>query len=89
MIKGINKYVIEVSETGNKYYEKAILFIKPEYSDIQKELLEKEAKRLLRNMDVPSTIKEHNKTVYWGVRLGISALLGAISSIVIINILAL
>lgn len=89
MIKGVNKSVIEISETGNKYYEKAILFIKPEYSDLQKDLLEKEAKRILRNMDVPSTIKQHNKVIYWGIRLGISALLGAISSIVIINILAL
>ena len=47
MIKGVNKYVIEVSETGNVYYDKALLFVKPEYTDIERAILEKEAKKVL------------------------------------------
>ncbi len=89
MIKGINKYVIEVSETSNRYYDKALLFIKPEYADIQKDLLEKEAKKLIRNMDTPSVIKQHKKFMYWGLRMGISVLIGAMGSIIFINMVTL
>lgn len=87
MIKGINKYVIEVSETSNRYYDKALLFIKPEYADIQRELLEKEAKKLIRNMDTPSLIKQHKKFIYWGIRLGLAVLTGIMGSIIFVNIL--
>ena len=31
MIRGINKQIIEVLDTGNTYYEKAYLIIKPEF----------------------------------------------------------
>lgn len=89
MIKGINKYVIEVSETSNRYYDKALLFIKPEYADVQRELLEKEAEKLIRNMDTPSIIKQHKKLMYWGLRIGISVLIGAMSSIIFVNMLPL
>lgn len=30
MIKGVNKNVIEISETGNDLFERAILFVKPD-----------------------------------------------------------
>ncbi len=32
MIKGINKQVLEVLEPSNDYFEKALFFVKPEYS---------------------------------------------------------
>ena len=32
MIKGVNKQVLEISETQNGFFEKAIFFVKPEYS---------------------------------------------------------
>ena len=44
MIKGINRSIIEVLDTGSVYYERALLVIKPEYASAQRELLEQEAK---------------------------------------------
>ena len=32
MIKGVNKQVLEISETQNGFFEKAIFFVNPEYS---------------------------------------------------------
>ncbi|MGN0538950.1 MAG: hypothetical protein ACI4KI_03745 [Candidatus Fimenecus sp.] len=32
MVKGVNKQVLEIHETGCDYFEKALFFIKPEYS---------------------------------------------------------
>ncbi len=57
MIKGINHSVIEVSETGNEFYERAILIVKPEYAGVQRAVLEDEARRMLREMDVPGVFR--------------------------------
>ena len=87
MIKGVNNYVIEVSNTGSKYYDKAILFIKPEYTDIQKDTLEKEAKKLIRNLDTFSSIKVRRKNMYWIILTLLSSVLGCIGLIVFINMI--
>lgn len=57
MIKGINRTIIEVTDTGNIYYERALLVLKPEYTDVNRSLLEKEAKKMLFSMSAPSAIK--------------------------------
>lgn len=44
MIKGINRAIIEVTDTGNIYYERALLVLRPEYTDVQRGLLEKKLK---------------------------------------------
>ncbi|CDB24701.1 uncharacterized protein BN706_00812 [Clostridium sp. CAG:557] len=88
MIKGVNKYVIEVSETGNVYYDKALLFVKPEYTDIECAILEKEAKKVLKNMDTVSSVKHHKK-IFFGIIFLISAvLIGLLFSIIFMNIFA-
>ena len=51
MIKGVNKAIIEINETGNKYFEKAILFVRTETSEASQKRLEKEAKEYVKNID--------------------------------------
>ena len=48
MIKGINRQIIEINDTGNTYYEKAWLVVRPEFDSAQKELLEREAAQLIK-----------------------------------------
>ena len=38
MIKGVNKQVLEVTNTENPYFEKIIFFVKPEYSSEDREI---------------------------------------------------
>ena len=57
MIKGINRSIIEVLDTGSVYYERALLVIKPEYASAQRELLEQEAKKLHRLNAVKNALK--------------------------------
>lgn len=78
MIKGINRAIIEVTDTGNVYYERALLVLRPEYTDVQRGLLEKEAKKMLISMQAPSAIKKRHAVLYWVLRLGLSALVGAL-----------
>lgn len=77
MIKGVNRQVIEVMDTGNEYYERALLILKPEYAEEERELLEKEAHKVLKSMGIPSAAKKRNKVMYWLLRLGGAAAVGA------------
>lgn len=47
MIKGVNKAIIEVNDTGNEYFEKAILFVRSAHTDDSDKKLEKKAKEYL------------------------------------------
>ena len=53
LIRGVNRHIIEVTDTGNAYYERALLVIKPEYASAERDLLEREARKVLRSMGVP------------------------------------
>ena len=61
MIKGVNRQIIEINRTGSLYYEKALLIVKPEFSSAQQQLLEREALRLLKKMDAPSSYKRKSR----------------------------
>ena len=54
MIKGINHQMIEVCDTDNRYYERAFLVLRPEYASATRDILEKEAKKLISQMDTVS-----------------------------------
>ena len=41
MIKGVNKQVLEVTNTENPYFEKIIFFVKPEYVNADREKIKK------------------------------------------------
>ncbi len=60
MLKGINHSVIEVNDFDNDYYERAILIIKPEYASVQRNILENEARQMLKEMDAPSVFHIKN-----------------------------
>ncbi len=86
MIKGISHQIIEVTDTENKYYERALLVLRPEFASISREVLEKEAKKMLHKMDTLSTAKP--KSVMLS-RIMHSLLFGAIGSLITIIIYSL
>ena len=53
MIKGVNRQIIEVSDTGSKYFEKVILFIRPEYMSESATAPKKHADRLVAGIGKP------------------------------------
>lgn len=61
MIKGINRQIIEINRTGSLYYEKALLIVKPEFASAQQQVLEREALRILKKMDAPSSYKRKSR----------------------------
>lgn len=49
MIKGVNRQMIEVMETGNPYFERALLVVRPNCTDLQDSQLHEEAQKLLKS----------------------------------------
>lgn len=49
LVKGVNKKVIEINDTGNEVFEKVVLYIKPQYSVLSNKDLKREAKVILKN----------------------------------------
>lgn len=47
MIKGVNRQIIEVTDTGNTYFERALLVVRPGCSDADSDRLHEEARRLV------------------------------------------
>ena len=69
MIKGINKQVLEISETNNGYFEKALFFVKPEYSHFSENKLRDLAHTELKNATHPPKQKSFscNKKIKVGL----------------------
>ncbi len=62
MVKGINKQIIEVVDTGNRYIQKAILFVRPEKADYDPQFLIHQAKQYLKQTEAgkpPTPLKKN------------------------------
>ena len=53
MLKGVNRQVIEINDTGSRYFERAILIVRPEFFGESGERLRSDASKLLGNYGRP------------------------------------
>ena len=51
MVKGVNKTVIEVNNTGNKYFEKIVFYVTPQYGNLSAKQLKRAASTFSFNFD--------------------------------------
>ena len=62
MVKGVNKQIIEINDTGNKYFEKVLLFVSPGKKDLPSELIETKAREYVmdfsKNFQGTITLRE-------------------------------
>ena len=63
MVKGVNKQILEVTNTENPYFEKIIFFVKPEYKTADRKKLQKEAEALATITQKPPKIKVPKKKI--------------------------
>ncbi len=64
MVKGVNRQIIEINDTGNNYFEKALLFVAPGRSDTPNAKLKAEAKHYLLSLSKaqePKTLRQRHK----------------------------
>ena len=77
VIRGISRHIIEIHKTQNDYFERALFFVNPAFSDAERTVLEKEARRMLREMGGPGKSAYRRKRGYLLLRMAVSALAGA------------
>ena len=77
MIRGINRQVVEVKETGSEYFEKIMFFVKPEYASVNEGKIRERASLIAGNLEnqPPATkLKKDRKTeiikIVGGIALG-------------------
>lgn len=58
MIKGVNKQVLEINETQNTFFEKAIFFVKPEYCGMSEGKLRETARSEIEKAGKPPASRE-------------------------------
>ncbi|MCD7827461.1 MAG: hypothetical protein LUG85_02860 [Clostridiales bacterium] len=82
MLKGVNRQVVEVAETGSDYFEKALFFVNPKYYGLTDGKLREKAQTLTANAGMPPIGKTKPKKNRLAMILTIaaSAAAGAIAA---------
>ena len=70
MIKGVNRQMIEVTQTDSPFYERALFVVKPEYAGESYEALHREAIQVMERLGAPSAFRRRNKALFWGPAAG-------------------
>ncbi len=76
MIKGVHHRIIEVSDTGNPYFERALLFVKAEYTERTTEELSANARCYTKQASPYASLREA-RVMRWFKRCAL-VLLGAV-----------
>ena len=86
MLRGVNKSIIEVLETENQYFEKAILFVRPGHSEGDEGVLKTKAREYLAGINYkPSAGRLKKPLVYSALKLGSAAALGATAATILLR----
>lgn len=87
MVKGVSKTIIEVNNTGSKYFEKIVFYVTPQYGNLNAKQLKKAASTFSFNFDnsMPQKplrkIKARRKITFFS--LTAVALIGAVISVLV------
>ena len=57
MVKGVNRKIIEINDTGSKYFERILLFVTPAASQVSTRKLEREAVNILGGISPDLPVK--------------------------------
>ncbi len=86
MIKGINRQVVEVNDTGCDYFEKIMFFVKPEYASISEGKIRERAS-LIATGATPAPPTKITKNRFFEVsKIVLSVLCGAAAMLIAVGI---
>ncbi|MCL2509141.1 MAG: hypothetical protein FWF05_08205 [Oscillospiraceae bacterium] len=77
MIKGVNRQVVEITQTDCEYFERILFFVKPEYAAVGEGKLRERASLLSSGADRPPPTKLKRGKWLLALKLAGAALCGA------------
>lgn len=86
MIKGVNRQVVEVNDTGCEYFEKIMFFVKPEYASVSEGKIRERAGIIAESSTLPPPTRLKKARLFSVAKLIFSALLGAAITAVVLKI---
>lgn len=78
MIKGINRQVVEVRETGSEYFERILFFVKPEYAAVSEGKIRERAGLIADKTAKPPITKVRKEKYTEVIRLSLCLLAGVV-----------
>ncbi|MCM1364487.1 MAG: hypothetical protein NC122_01035 [Faecalibacterium sp.] len=86
MIKGINRQVVEVSDTGCDYFEKIMFFVKPEYASISEGKIRERASMIAGNTTAAPPTKVTKNRFFEVSKIILAVLCGAAAMLIAVGI---
>ncbi len=87
MIKGINRQVVEVRETGSDYFERILFFVRPEYASVSEGKIRERASLIAGKSEKPPVTRRKKEGLRQLAMLIASAVLGFCVGVLIMNII--
>lgn len=81
MIKGINRQVVEVKDTGNECFERILFFIKPEYAGLSEGKIRERAGLIAKGASLPPPTKVKKNRLNEALKITLSILSGVMIGI--------
>lgn len=83
MIKGINRQVVEVRDTGNECFERILFFVKPEYAGLSEGKIRERAGLAAQGATLPPPTKLKRSRLTETLKITLSMLTGVAAGIII------
>lgn len=77
MIKGVNRQVVEITQTQCEYFERVLFFIKPEYSAVSEGEIKERAGAIAQSAGIPPAEKLKKNKLRSALTMGAAAFAGA------------
>lgn len=85
MLKGVNKQILEVTNTENPYFEKIIFFVRSSAPDVDEKQLKQEAEKLAVTTQRPPKAKLNPRRIFAVVGYCFMSTMAGIAITFIIN----
>lgn len=83
LIRGVNRQVVEITQTQCEYFERVLFFIKPEYSAVSEGDLRERASAIAQSAGMPPATRLRKSRIRLALSMSASACAGAVVSGVI------
>lgn len=77
MIKGVNRQMVEVKETGSEYFERILFIVKPEYANMQENKLREQVDAITSSAGSPPPTKRKKSGLLSFAKMSAAAGAGA------------